>query len=265
MSSTPIILITGANTGIGFEVIKALLSSPDTYTILLGGRSFQKAEDAVRLAKALFPNSQSVLSAIQVDIEDDDSISKAFDEVSAKHGRVDVLINNAGAQFDFEVHSGRIGMREAWNRSWNVNTTGTHIMTHTFAPLLLKSSDPRLLFVTSGTSSLAETESDELWLNKVPAKGWPKQAIALPAYRSSKTGMNMMMREWARILTEDGVRVWCISPGFLATGLGAGQETNKQMGAGDPAIGGNFIKDVVEGKRDQEAGKIIRTGSIQPW
>lgn len=100
MSSAPIILITGANTGIGFEAIKALLGSPDTYTILLGGRSFQKAEDAVRLAKALFPNSQSVLSAIQVDIEDDDSISKAFDEVSAKHGRVDVLINNAGKTFN---------------------------------------------------------------------------------------------------------------------------------------------------------------------
>lgn len=167
--------------------------------------------------------------------------------------------------FDVEVLSGRMSMREAWNKSWNVNTTGTQIMTHTFVPLLLKSSDPRLLFVTSGTSSLAETETEELWLNKSPAKGWPKQAIAFPGYRSSKTGMNMMMREWSRVLTEDGVKVWCISPGFLATGLGAGQESNKKMGAGDPAIGGNFIKDVVEGKRDQETGKIIRIDSIQPW
>lgn len=77
--------------------------------------------------------------------------------------------------------------------------------------------------------------------------------------------MNMMMREWARVLTEDGVKVWCISPGFLATGLGAGPEANKEMGAGDPAVGGNFIKDVVEGKRDQDVGKVIRSGSIQPW
>lgn len=158
-----------------------------------------------------------------------------------------------------------MSMREAWNKSWNVNTTGTQIMTHTFIPLLLKSSDPRLLFVTSGTFTLAETETQELWVNKIPAKGWPKQAIAFPAYRSSKTGMNMMMREWARVLTEDGVKVWCISPGFLATGLGAGQDANKKMGAGDPAIGGNFIKDVVEGKRDQDAGKVIRASNIQPW
>ncbi|KFY36209.1 hypothetical protein V494_05223 [Pseudogymnoascus sp. VKM F-4513 (FW-928)] len=265
MSNVPIILITGANTGIGFETIKALLGSPNAYNVLLGGRSLQKAEDAVQLAKSQFPSSQSSLSAIQVDIESDISISNAFEEVSAKHGRVDVLINNAGAAFDFEVQSGRMSMREAWNKSWDVNTTGTQIMTHTFVPLLLKSSDPRLLFVTSGTATLAETEDRSIWVNKVPAKGWPKQATGVPAYRSSKTGMNMMMREWSRILTEDGVKVWCISPGFLATGLGAGQEANKKMGAGDPAIGGNFIKDVVEGKRDQDVGTVIRTSSIQPW
>ncbi|OBT56871.1 hypothetical protein VE04_03001 [Pseudogymnoascus sp. 24MN13] len=265
MSNAPIILITGANTGIGFEVIKALVDSPHAYTILLGGRSIQKAKDAVKLAKEQFPNSQSTLSAIQVDIEDDASISKAFEEVSTKYERLDVLINNAGALFDFEIQSGRMTMREAWNKSWNVNTTGTQIMTHTFVPLLLKSSDPRLLFVTSGTSSLTETESSEMWVNKVPAKGWPKQAISMPSYRSSKTGMNMMMREWARVLTEDGVKVWCISPGFLATGLGAGPAANKEMGAGDPALGGKFIKDVVEGKRDQDVGKVIRSGSNQPW
>lgn len=38
-----------------------------------------------------------------------------------------------------------------------------------------------------------------------------------------------------------------------------------QMGAKDPAEGGNFIKDVVEGKRDEDAGKSIRDGSVQPW
>ena len=77
--------------------------------------------------------------------------------------------------------------------------------------------------------------------------------------------MNMMMREWARVLREDGVKVWCISPGYLATGLGGSQENNKNMGAGNPAVGGNFIKDVVAGKRDEDVGKVIRNGSIQPW
>lgn len=38
-----------------------------------------------------------------------------------------------------------------------------------------------------------------------------------------------------------------------------------QMGARDPSEGGNFIRDVVEGKRDHDEGKVIRATMIQPW
>ena len=38
-----------------------------------------------------------------------------------------------------------------------------------------------------------------------------------------------------------------------------------QFGAMDPSIGGEFIKDVVQGKRDQDTGKAIRKDMIQPW
>jgi NAD(P)-dependent dehydrogenase (short-subunit alcohol dehydrogenase family) len=68
-------------------------------------------------------------------------------------------VNNSGGQFDPQVDSADLTMREMWNKSWDVNTTGTHILTHTFLPLLLKSFDPRLLFITSGTSSLTESEN----------------------------------------------------------------------------------------------------------
>jgi hypothetical protein len=37
------------------------------------------------------------------------------------------------------------------------------------------------------------------------------------------------------------------------------------MGAIDPAIGGNFVKDVVEGKRDQDVGKVVLRDGVQPW
>jgi NAD(P)-dependent dehydrogenase (short-subunit alcohol dehydrogenase family) len=50
------------------------------------------------------------------------------------------------------------------------------------------------------------------------------------SYRSSKTGLNMLMREWAKILKNDGVKVFAISPGFLATGLaGVGAEQLKKV------------------------------------
>lgn len=89
--------------------------------------------------------------------------------------------------------------------------------------------------------------------------------LGVGAYRSSKTGMNMMMREWTRILKADGVKVWAVSPGMLATGLGGNPELMKKMGALDPQIGANIIRDVVEGGRDHEVGKVIRKDNVQPW
>jgi len=268
-AATPIVFITGANTGLGLEVVKALFRSTKPYTILLGGRNIEKANAAVREVGAEFPQSSTVATAVQVDIEDDESIQKVSDLVEKQYGRVDVLINNAGAALDEQVTLGMMTIREMWNKSWDVNTSGTQVLTHSFVPLLLKSSDPRLLFVTSGTSSLAEVDNITTYrYNQSPGKGWPKQTASFPfisAYRSSKTGMNMMAREWTRILKEDGVKVFIISPGFLATGLGGNAERNKRMGGLDPSLGGNFIRDVVEGARDQDAGKTIRQDKIQPW
>lgn len=156
-------------------------------------------------------------------------------------------------------------MREMWNKSWDVNVTGTNIVTHTFAPLLIKSSNPKLLFITSGTANLTDHGDQALVINRSPEKGWPKPTLFVPAYRSSKTGLNMMMREWDRILKEDSVKTWAISPGMLATGLGGNPEAMKAAGAGDPAGGANLIRDVVEGKHDQDTGKVVGRNGIQSW
>lgn len=76
----------------------------------------------------------------------------------------------------------------------------------------------------------------------------------------------MVMVEWQRFLKEDGVKVFCISPGFLATNLGGmGAEKLRQMGAGHPSLGGAVIKEVVEGRRDDDAGKVVNAAGVQPW
>ncbi|CAK4030413.1 Hypothetical predicted protein [Lecanosticta acicola] len=46
---------------------------------------------------------------------------------------------------------------------------------------------------------------------------------------------------------------------------GVGEEQLKKMGATHPSVGGEFIKDVVQGKRDQDVGKVIRKDIFQPW
>ena len=96
MTSNTTVLITGANTGLGFETVKSLLQSSNKYTILLGGRNIEKANAAVKEAQTAVPENPSTITTVQVDIEDDNSIAQAFEHISSQFGHLDVLINNAG-------------------------------------------------------------------------------------------------------------------------------------------------------------------------
>lgn len=90
-----IVLITGANAGLGFETVRGFCSSSKTeYEILLGGRSLKKAEQAAEAARAEFPGSHIV--PVQLDIEDDASIQALSAKVESTYGRLDILVNNAG-------------------------------------------------------------------------------------------------------------------------------------------------------------------------
>lgn len=64
---------------------------------------------------------------------------------------------------------------------------------------------------------------------------------------------------------EDGVKVWGVSPGYLATSLGGNQEANKQMGAIDPSVGASLVKEVLEAARDGDVGTVVSRQGVQPW
>jgi NAD(P)-dependent dehydrogenase (short-subunit alcohol dehydrogenase family) len=100
MADTSIVLITGGNTGIGYETVKALYGSPEAHTILMGSRSMDKAAEAIKTLESEVSETKSTVVPIQIDIEDDASIEKAFKEVESKFGRVDALVNNAGKSQD---------------------------------------------------------------------------------------------------------------------------------------------------------------------
>lgn len=158
-------------------------------------------------------------------------------------------------------------IREAWDKAYSLNTTSTRVMTMNFAPLLLKSSDPRLIFIASGVASLEKHYNQRSPMDQSPPKGWPKETLSLfGGYRCSKTGMNMLMREWPRILHSDGVKVWAVAPGLLATGLaGAGPEPLKKKGAAEPSVGALVVLGVIEGERDADVGKAVDRNGVQPW
>lgn len=97
MSSKSIVLVTGANKGIGYEIVKALLQSTKPYQILLGSRSPERGQQAVEKLQKECAGSANTVESIQVDVSSDSSIEKAFESVKASAGRLDTLINNAGA------------------------------------------------------------------------------------------------------------------------------------------------------------------------
>lgn len=76
----------------------------------------------------------------------------------------------------------------------------------------------------------------------------------------------MLLCDLKREFHNDPIKIFAISPGFLATNLGGtGPEQLKKMGAKEPWEGGDFTRDVIEGKRDSDEGKVIRFDGIQPW
>lgn len=99
-----IVLITGANTGVGFEAVKQFyaaetpLPTPKPYHILLGGRSRDKVDEAVQRVKEELGSgpARGEVEGVVIDITSDESIQALAGLVEGKFGRIDVLINNAG-------------------------------------------------------------------------------------------------------------------------------------------------------------------------
>jgi NAD(P)-dependent dehydrogenase (short-subunit alcohol dehydrogenase family) len=120
-------LYAGANTGLGLEIVKALLKSPQPYKVFLGTRSVDNGEAAKKQLLVEVPESKSSIDTVQIDVASDESIEAAFEAVKAKTDRIDTLIANAGVSLDMAVIAGKLGRREAWNQMADVNISGSHI------------------------------------------------------------------------------------------------------------------------------------------
>jgi NAD(P)-dependent dehydrogenase (short-subunit alcohol dehydrogenase family) len=210
MSTIPetalIALVTGANGGIGFAVVKRL-ASEHGFHVLLGSRNPENGVKAV----AELQNQGLSVEPITLDITSDDSINAAVDFISGKFGRLDVLVNNAalnleGGDPDGPPHS--IPLRKLLEDEFAVNTFGAACTTEAFIPLLSKSSAPRIVFVSSNAGSLA-------------VRAGPKDSNSnrwdTPVYRASKAALNMMMLNYAHSLDDKGFRINAACPGFTST------------------------------------------------
>ncbi|KAI9769743.1 MAG: putative secondary metabolism biosynthetic enzyme [Geoglossum umbratile] len=248
MASKIVVLITGANQGVGFETARNLLLSSTDYHVLLGTRDAAKGEAAAK-ALQLLPGLKGSVSHVQIDVTNDSSVDAAAAQVDATHGRLDTLVNNAG------IFSAKQPAREALRDVLAVNVVGALSTTEAFLPLLRKAPAPRIVFVSSSVGSITHAADPK-------SKYYGAHANE---YRASKAALNMLIVQyWAR-LGKDGFKVFGADPGLVATNFTGNPEQLRQRGAGTPADGGERIATVVKGERDADVGKVCGVYGVSPW
>jgi NAD(P)-dependent dehydrogenase (short-subunit alcohol dehydrogenase family) len=221
MNQKQVVLITGANQGIGLQIAKELLARG--MSVLVGARSLEKGLAAT---KELGEGA----TAIQIDVADQNSISAAAEKIEKEVGRLDVLVNNAaisktrqlGATMQEhakKVSASKVDINEV-KAIWETNVFGPLLVTQAMLPLLRKSPLARIVMVSSEVGSLTAASDPKN----------PYRTIYNPGYAASKTALNGIMMAFAIELESEGIKVNAVSPGFTKTNLNgyAGTETVEQ-------------------------------------
>ena len=163
-----IALVTGANSGLGLESARALVSKGAT--VVLACRSQAKAEQARAqlLAEtwsvessghggAAVDRSEARLEVLELDLADLGSVRQAAEQLAARHSRLDLLLNNAGV-----MAPPRTLTRQGFELQFGVNHLGHFDLTRRLLPLLLASASPRVVQVTSGAQYFGQLDFDDL-------------------------------------------------------------------------------------------------------
>ncbi|OHF00795.1 hypothetical protein CORC01_03869 [Colletotrichum orchidophilum] len=253
MASSPkkVVLITGANQGVGYETAKNLLRSSSDYHIIIGSRDTAKGEIAVNKLQSTTIENGSV-TFTQLDVTDTESIDAAAQYVEREWGRLDILVNNAGI-----VSMKSPPSTAEFRRTLDTNVIGALSVTEAFLPLLKKAAHtpPRLVFVSSSMGSIAHAAD--------PSS--PYYSPHVTEYRVSKAALNMLLTVYAARLKPDGFMVHGADPGLCATNFTGDPGSLKDRGAAEPSDGGERVATVIRGEHDGNAGRVIGVYGVCPW
>jgi len=217
-----VILVTGSNAGIGFELVRLLAEKG--HTVYLAARN----ENAgIKAVEVLHAEGLTTVKFVRLDVTDALTIQAAKDTIEKAEGKLDVLVNNAGVNKDTEQNAATLSLSTT-REIMEVNYFGVIQTTVTLLPLVRKSTDGGVIV---NVSSLVGSNSFIANPKKKFGAGSPANTNKLAAYSSSKAALNSYTISLAHELREEGIKVNLVTPGLTSTNLSGGAGKTAKAGA----------------------------------
>jgi len=208
-----VILVTGANTGIGFELVRLLAEK--NHIVYLAARNSKTGQEA---AEKLQAEGHKTVKFVVLDVTKLPTIQAAKETIEKAEGRLDVLVNNAGiAKFGSDENALTIDPKIIHD-TMETNFYGLIQTCQNFVPLLRKSPNGVIVNVSTDMASNAYQARPDAFLHVV-------------AYNTSKAAANSYSIALAQELKSEGIKVNVVTPGFTSTqlnGFGDGGKTAKE-------------------------------------
>jgi NAD(P)-dependent dehydrogenase (short-subunit alcohol dehydrogenase family) len=204
-----IALVTGANKGVGLATAQQLAQLG--MTVYLGSRDLSRGTEAAAQLAA----DGLVVHPLEIDITDDASVREAADFLQAEHGRLDVLVNNAGTLS--RKHALTV-TADDMRPEFETNVFGLVRVIHAMLPLLRRSAAARIVNVSSTSAVFTHTADPSTMF---------AQSHDSFAYAAGKAAVTMLTLKYANAFRADPafahVKVNAVTPGYVATDLNSFQ------------------------------------------
>jgi dehydrogenase/reductase SDR family member 12 len=197
------VLITGANSGLGYATALAVLRAGADVILLV--RSVEKGEATVdRLTSELGEDVRSRVTVVVADLLDLDSVRAFADRRLAAGDRIDALVHNAGAMFDERGLTA-----DGFERTYQLHVLAPFLLTTLLLPLLAATAPARVITVTSGGMYSQKLDTERL---ESPTDYRPSVA-----YARAKRAQVALTHEWAQRVHGHGIHHHAVHPGWALT------------------------------------------------